>query len=105
MNISTHSLKFHPIAEEEYREYMMKFNNKASYSEEINIKSSSDKTTIKDTENDFGTIDRIKMNTKGRKNLTPKFYYNHKDGFYFRTITKKSLLVKENKHLWNWKLH
>ncbi len=57
MNISTHSLKFHPIAEEEYREYMMKFNNEASYSEEINIKSSSDKTTIKDTENDFGTID------------------------------------------------
>ena len=53
----THSLKFHPIAEEEYREYMMKFNNEASYSEEINIKSSSDKTTIKDTENDFGTID------------------------------------------------
>lgn len=86
--------------------YVMKFNNESSYSEEIDIELSDNSNEVIDEENEMGSTDRTNVTVIGRKNKTSKFFYNNKDGFYFRdNFLDETLLVKENSFNWNWELH
>jgi len=87
-------------------QYLMKFNNKQSYSEEINVETfdSSQKTT--ELANNYGSINKTRLTTVGKSNLTSKFYLKLHDGFYFLdNFANQTLLVKEDDIQWNWKLH
>ncbi|WP_282086597.1 GLPGLI family protein [Aquimarina algiphila] len=81
--------------------FVMKFNNKSSYAEEINIKSSHNKQETVKSKN--GNTRNVVI---GRKNLTPSFFYNTRSEFYFRQIFyDETLLVKEDKYQLQWILH
>ncbi|UII25059.1 GLPGLI family protein [Fulvivirga maritima] len=84
--------------------YEMTFGTKGSYTEEIEINKSSDqKHKAYDNSGEYtsGTMTIV----SGRKNLTPKFYYNSKDHLYFREIWYNHVLVViDRDSLWNWEL-
>ena len=83
------------------QDFLMKFDDKQSFSEEINIKLSDDSIEYDNSER--STTETIII---GRKNKGSDFFYNKKDTFYFRHIfLGEALLVKEDKHQWNWELH
>ncbi len=82
-------------------DYLMKFDNDQSYSEEMYIKSSDNSQKTEKSKKGLS-----KINIIGRKNLDPRFFYNNKRAFYFREILpSQTLLVKENPHEWKWDLH
>lgn len=85
----------------EYQEvYKMTFNTDWSYYEEIKIKTS--KTTNKTISSEIGVTT---AQIKGRKNTTPKYYYNSRKEFYFRdNFADNILLVKELDLPWKWNL-
>lgn len=83
------------------KHFKMIFNNKTSYSEEVNVKNISSKLKKKKYEKGV-----TKYLTVGRKNLTPTFRYKNNEKFYFSEIwDNEVLVVKENKIFWDWKLH
>ncbi len=85
--------------------YLLIFNNKTSLYEEMNIKASQEKHETKDEENEYGSTNRTNMTIIGRTNLTPKFYYNSNNNFYFMdNFANRNLFVKENINKWSWKL-
>tara|TARA_R110002124_G_scaffold89643_5_gene229206 strand:- start:29313 stop:30092 length:780 start_codon:yes stop_codon:yes gene_type:complete len=78
--------------------YNLKFNSKFSLSEEVDIKYSKNK---EDKNNSSKGETRISI--AGRKNLTPKIFYNTKKDFYFSDVWDDSeLIVKETPFKWNW---
>ena len=85
------------------QDFLMKFNNKESYSEEINIKLTEDRNEKKVSERGLTETTII-----GRKNLNPEFFYNNKSAFYFSEpllIENQTLIVKEDSHQWKWILN
>jgi len=83
------------------QDFLMKFNNKESYSEEINIKLSKDRK-----ENEVSERGLTRMTVLGRKNINPEFFYNNKSAFYFSDpLPDETLVVKEDSFQWKWKLH
>lgn len=81
--------------------FLMKFDNKQSLSEEINIKLSEN-----DISEDLSEKGMTKTVIIGRKNTTPAFFYNDRNNFYFSDIWPDDILVvKEDPFNWNWKLH
>ena len=83
------------------QDFLMKFNNKESYSKEINIKLSKDTKENKVSERGL-----TRMTILGRKNITPAFFYNNKSAFYFsEPLPDETLIVKEDSIQWKWKLH
>lgn len=89
------------IAYEYIEQYEMKFNNKESYCNEVNIKYL--KGGQKSINEGGGVVSGFIV---PRKNLNSKFYYNTKINFYFRdNFIDVDILVKEEKHLWNWKMY
>lgn len=62
------------------------------------------KTT--ESENERGDVQRTNVTVVPRTNKTPKFYYNSKDGFYFRdNFSDTVMLVKESLPENNWEIH
>lgn len=108
---SSHAQKTEICGEIEYQQvkrlanvleenYLMKFNNEESYSEEIELVPTKDVIT-----NEYSALGRSEMTTVGRNNLEPKFYYNSEKGFYFKDVfLEESLFVKEAANQWNWEL-
>ena len=83
------------------RNFLMAFNNKESYYEETNIKAS--RSIVK---NEYSEDGLTKKNLIGRKNLTPSFYYNNKNDFYFMEMWfDEPLTVKEAQYQLIWKLY
>ncbi|MCF6347622.1 MAG: GLPGLI family protein [Flavobacteriaceae bacterium] len=83
------------------QDFLMKFNNKESYSEEVNVKLSNDSKESKVSERGLTETTII-----GRKNLSPDFFYNNKTDFYFSDhLGSKTLFIKEDYYDWKWKLH
>jgi GLPGLI family protein len=81
--------------------YLMTFNNKASYNEEMNVKIEKDTEKI--------TINSGKQTTNinfGRKSLEPNFYYNNNKDFYFshEYIDGEIDIIRENRKIWKWKI-
>ncbi len=94
----THTIKISKIVA---NDFVMKFDNKQSYSEEVNIKTSGNSQEIEGSER--GTT---RVYVIGRKNKSPNFFYNNKTEFYFNYLSfDETLLVKEDKFEWNWALH
>jgi GLPGLI family protein len=83
-----------------FQNYKMIFNENESYSEEINVEKSDDAIKVINSKKGVTTA-----HVAGRKNITPFYFYNSKNGFFFRENLKKEVvIVKEDKHNWNWKL-
>ena len=80
--------------------FIMKFSNKQSLYEEINIKKSNNKIDEKSSKK--GMTETVSI---GRTNTISHFFFNNKSGFYFRDIFfNEVLLVKEDEFKWNWSL-
>ncbi len=80
--------------------YVLKFDNKNSFYEEINIKASSSKNLNESSQNSLNETIII-----GRKNLKSKWYYTNNDDVFFRdNYYNKTLLVKDDNIKLNWKL-
>lgn len=83
------------------QQFKMTFNNSTSYSKEVKIKALESNEIKKYS--DKGLTKNI---IAGRKNITPAFYYNTRDDFYFSDIWPDDvLIVKEDPFNWDWQLH
>jgi GLPGLI family protein len=81
--------------------YILSFNNQFSYAEETDIEKS-DAKTVKET-NDIGVTQNYIL---PRKNITPAYYFNDLNEFYFSVILDDDILVvKEDEFSWDWELH
>ena len=82
------------------QKFSLKFTNKQSLYEEINIKSTNDKTNKSTSEK--GLTNTIIV---GRANKISNFFYNEINNFYFRHVfLNEVLLVKEDMFKWVWDL-
>jgi len=80
--------------------YTLKFNSTFSISKEIDVKYSEDRI-----EKSNSSKGETRMSIEGRKNLTPKFFYNTKSDFYFSDVWDKNILiVKETPYKWKWNI-
>ena len=83
------------------RDFLMEFNNKESYYEETKVKASG--SIVKNESSEEGLTKKILI---GRNNLTPGFYYNNKNNFYFMEMWfDVPLTVKEEQYQLVWKLY
>lgn len=84
-----------------YQEHFeMTFNDKMSYSEEINITKT--KSTKTQEFEDRGMTNKVIMARKDE----PSFYYNSNNGFYYSKVWEKdTYIIKEDNLVWNWELH
>ena len=82
-------------------EFKMIFNDSISFSSELNV---IDKEAKYEKEiSERGQTNKI---IAGRKIITPIFFLNKKNDFYFSDITEDNyLVVKEDYFDWNWKIH
>ncbi len=84
----------------EKTDYLMQFNDNASYSEEINITASKGINKIKSK-----ASQRRNIIVPERTNTTPRFFYNTIDEFFYKIIlSNESVIVKDDKNDWNWKI-
>ena len=82
-------------------DFLMEFNNKESYYEETKVKASG--SIVKNESSEEGLTKKILI---GRNNLTPSFYYNNKNNFYFMEMWfDVPLTVKEEQYQLVWKLY
>lgn len=80
--------------------YELVFTKNWSYSEEINIQEKENYQTISNDDNGISNI-----NVVGRKNKTPKYFYNTKSEFYFRdNFSDQIFTVQEKPDFPKWKL-
>lgn len=81
-------------------DYTLKFNNSNSIYIERNI--TSGKEAVERANKDEGLQFNVEV---ARNNLTPQFFYNNKNSFYFMEVdSDKELLVKEDAFTWKWDL-
>jgi GLPGLI family protein len=81
-------------------EYQLVFTKNWSYSEEININKKESYQTSNSDNNGTSTINVI-----GRKNMTPKYYYNTNNTFFFRdNFSDNIFVVKETPSFPKWNL-
>lgn len=80
--------------------YKLTFTNNWSFYKETNIKKTTDRN-LKESSSK-GTTNTI---ISGRKNLTPRYFYNTKENFFFKDIHDDGdLVVKEEPNFPNWTL-
>ncbi|HLT49681.1 MAG TPA: GLPGLI family protein [Aequorivita sp.] len=88
------------LATTQISNYEMTFDNVQSFSKEVNVESSGN------IAEEITSGNSLTKNTEiGRKNNTPRYFYNNKSNFYFKDVFfDEAMVVIEDQHTWDWKI-
>lgn len=88
------------LATTQMSNYEMTFDNVQSFSKEVNVETSGN------IEKEISSGKGSTKNTEiGRKNNTPRYFYNNKSNFYFKDVFfDETMVVIEDQYTWNWKI-